>query len=95
MTTTNVRFAYFDAQDKKILGDFLLIDNKTFEPIGTWVKQNLTAEKELFGYDFWYQPSHNVMLSTEWGSPSKIFKGFNLDDVANGKQIKSKNQLHN
>uniref|UniRef100_A0AC35EQX1 Methanethiol oxidase n=1 Tax=Panagrolaimus sp. PS1159 TaxID=55785 RepID=A0AC35EQX1_9BILA len=64
--------------------DFLLIDNKTFEPIKTWTKENLTEEKNLFGYDFWYQPYHNIMLSTEWGTPKKIFQGFNPEDVAQG-----------
>jgi selenium-binding protein 1 len=64
--------------------DFLLIDNKTFEPVKTWTKENLTEEKNLFGYDFWYQPHHNVMLSTEWGTPKKIFAGFNPEDVAQG-----------
>jgi len=37
------------------------------------------------GYDFWYQPSHNVMISTEWGDIGAIKSGFNPQDVADGK----------
>jgi hypothetical protein len=36
---------------------------------GTWGEEALD-----FGYDFWYQPRLNVMVSTQWGSPSEFFK---------------------
>jgi len=35
-------------------------------------------------YDYWYQPRHNVMISTEWGSPDMIKAGFNPEHVAKG-----------
>ncbi len=38
-----------------------------------------------FNYDFWYQPRHNVMVSSEWGAPRTVSKGFNLKDVEAGK----------
>ena len=38
-----------------------------------------------FNYDFWYQPRHNVMVSSEWGAPETVSKGFNPADVASGK----------
>ena len=38
-----------------------------------------------FNYDFWYQPRHNVMISSEWGSPNTVSQGFKLDDVKAGK----------
>ena len=47
---------------------------------GPWEK----GEPAPFGYDFWYQPRHNVMISTEWGTPGVIKKGFNPKDVENG-----------
>jgi len=37
-----------------------------------------------FNYDFWYQPRHNVMISTEWGAPHAIKSGFKPEDMANG-----------
>ena len=35
-------------------------------------------------YDFWYQPHHNVMISSEWGHIRCLVDGLNLDDVAAG-----------
>ena len=35
-------------------------------------------------YDFWYQPYHNVLISTEWGAPKCFFQGLNLQHVENG-----------
>ena len=60
-------------------GNFLLIDGKTFELNGTWPSK---LETTKFGYDFWYQPRRNVMISSEWGNPNKIRHGFNLADLA-------------
>ena len=41
---------------------FVSFDPKTFE-----IKQRWEGSKTRFGYDFWYQPRHNVMVSSEWG----------------------------
>ena len=49
---------------------------------GVWEKDGKAAP---YGYDFWYQPRHNVLISTEWGAPFALKKGFNPDDVAKGK----------
>lgn len=51
-------------------GNFVLID-EDFKVKGKWA-----AEDTKFGYDFWYQPYFNVMVSTEWGEPNAIMKGF-------------------
>ena len=37
-----------------------------------------------FGYDFWYQPRHNTMISSSWGAPAAFTKGFNLQHVSDG-----------
>ena len=34
-----------------------------------------------FGYDFWYQPRHNVMVSSEWAAPN-TFMAFSVPLVA-------------
>jgi hypothetical protein len=52
-------------------GNFVLLDHE-LNVKGTWADQD-TA----FGYDFWYQPAHNIMVSTEFGTPLEFFKGFN------------------
>ena len=38
----------------------------------------------LFIYDFWYQPHHNVMISSEWGHIRCLVDGLNLADVEAG-----------
>ena len=35
-------------------------------------------------YDYWYQPHHNVMISTEWGVPKSLINGLNVEHVAQG-----------
>lgn len=36
------------------------------------------------GYDFWYQPRHNVLISTEWGVPKHLGYGFDPQDLGKG-----------
>jgi len=62
-------------------GGFLLLDEK-FEIAGHW--EAATAGMH-YNYDFWYQPRHNVMVSSEWGAPNTVTPGFKLDDVKGGK----------
>jgi len=62
-------------------GGFLLL-NDEFEILGRWEKAGGDME---FNYDFWYQPRHNVMVSSEWSSPNTIRTGFKLEDVKAGK----------
>jgi selenium-binding protein 1 len=62
-------------------GGFLILD-EDFEIAGRW---EATTEGMHFNYDFWYQPRHNVMVSSEWAAPSTTRPGFNLADVKAGK----------
>jgi methanethiol oxidase len=62
-------------------GGFLLLDD-AFEIVGRWEGPNSGLE---FNYDFWYQPRHNVMISSEWGAPKTFGAGFDLKDVEAGK----------
>ncbi|WIA29980.1 hypothetical protein OEZ86_000078 [Tetradesmus obliquus] len=55
----------------KAKGNFVLLDSQ-LNVKGTWADAD-TA----FGYDFWYQPAHNIMVSSEFGTPLEFFKGFN------------------
>ncbi len=63
-------------------GGFILLDGETFEVVGNWEHP---GEAAPFGYDFWYQPRHNVMISTEWGAPKALVNGFNPAHVKEGK----------
>lgn len=62
-------------------GGFMLLDDG-FNVKGRWEK-DMTGMK--FNYDYWYQPRHNVMISSEWGAPNTVSKGFNPAEVAAGK----------
>jgi selenium-binding protein 1 len=59
-------------------GGFVLL-NSDFTVKGNW-----EDKPAPFGYDFWYQPKHNVMISTEWGHPWAFKSGFNPQHVADG-----------
>ncbi len=62
-------------------GGFLLLDDK-FDVAGRWDPPHSGMR---FNYDFWYQPRHNVMVTSEWGAPNTIKDGFKLDDVKAGR----------
>ena len=62
-------------------GGFLELDQE-FNIAGRWEK-NLAGMN--YNYDFWYQPRHNVMVSSEWAAPNTTRPGFNLEDVKAGK----------
>ncbi|XP_026639905.1 putative selenium-binding protein [Microtus ochrogaster] len=62
-------------------GSFVLLDGETFEVKGTWEKPGGAAP---MGYDFWYQPRHNVMISSEWAAPNVLKDGFNPAHVEAG-----------
>eukprot|EP00249_Psilotum_nudum_P022921 c28692_g1_i1 orf=445-1923(-) len=59
---------------------FLLLDSK-FNVKGRWEKP---GNSPSFGYDFWYQPRHNTMISSSWGAPAAFTKGFDPQHVADG-----------
>lgn len=58
-------------------GDFLLIDAEEGIVKETWTKGNMAK----FGYDFWYQPYWNVLVSSEWGTPKDFKTGFHPDHI--------------
>ncbi|CAH1712963.1 hypothetical protein AGLY_000499 [Aphis glycines] len=60
-------------------GDFLLIDAEEGIVKETWTKGNPAK----FGYDFWYQPYWNVLVSSEWGTPKDFKTGFHPDHINN------------
>lgn len=64
-------------------GGFVLLDAETFDIKGTWEKGD---KNPPMGYDFWYQPRHNVLISTEWGIPKCLGYGFNPNDLKKGEE---------
>ncbi|PNH12676.1 Selenium-binding protein 1, partial [Tetrabaena socialis] len=62
----------------------LYLCTRTCSVKGLW-----SSEETPYGYDFWYQPRLNVMISSGWGAP-KIFSKLSLD----GKRLYVTNSLY-
>lgn len=62
-------------------GGFLVLD-EDFNIKGRWERD---AAGMRFNYDFWYQPRHNVMVSSEWSDPQTYAGGFKLEEAQAGK----------
>lgn len=45
---------------------------------GTWIKG---SKRPKFGYDFWYQPYFDVMISSEFGTPNVFFRGYDPSKI--------------
>jgi methanethiol oxidase len=63
-------------------GGFAVLDARTFEVKGRW--ENGGGAPSL-GYDFWYQPRKNALMSSEFGEPNAYEQGFDPADVAAGR----------
>jgi selenium-binding protein 1 len=61
---------------------FAVLDARTFDVKGRWEDG---GPHPAFNYDFWYQPRHNVLASSEFGEPNAYEPGFDPDDVAAGR----------
>ncbi len=62
-------------------GGFITLDEE-FNVSDRWERG---MDGMRFNYDFWYQPRHNVMVSSEWSAPNTYRTGFSLEDVKAGK----------
>lgn len=76
----NVMISMLGDAEGNAPGGFLLLD-EDFNVAGRWEK---AVNGMPFNYDFWYQPRHNIMVSSELGAPKTYVPGFSLDDVAAG-----------
>jgi selenium-binding protein 1 len=55
-------------------GGIFQMDHKTFEVKGAWEKGHGPQE---MAYDFWWHLGHDVMLTSEWGTPNMVENGVN------------------
>ncbi len=62
-------------------GGFLMLDD-AFNIKGRWERSTAGMH---YNYDFWYQPRHNVMVSTEWAAPKTFGPGFDPQEAHAGK----------
>jgi selenium-binding protein 1 len=77
----NIMISMLGDAERNGPGGFLLLDEE-FNVSGRW-ERDATGMK--YNYDFWYQPRHNVMVSSEWSAPKTFSGGFKLEDVGQGK----------
>jgi selenium-binding protein 1 len=57
-------------------GGIFLLDHETFDIRGRW---ELDRGPQFLSYDFWWHLGHDVMLTSEWGTPNLIENGLDLD----------------
>ena len=53
-------------------GGIALLDHDTFEPYEQW---EVDRGPQYLAYDFWWHLNHNVMVTSEWATPSMIEDG--------------------
>ncbi|XP_060614065.2 methanethiol oxidase-like [Anolis sagrei] len=59
-------------------GGILSLDSETWEVKGNW---ECTEDGYARMFDFWYQPRHNVLVTSDLGDPKFFVNGFNLDNL--------------
>lgn len=62
---------------KKFMCAIYLLINTFLSITETWTK----GKTAKFGYDFWYQPYWDVLVSSEWGTPKYFKTGFHTEHV--------------
>ena len=63
-------------------GGIALLDHDTFEVKGKWEKDR---GQQYLAYDFWWHINHDVMITSEWGTPRQIENGLVAEDLLEGK----------
>ena len=53
-------------------GGIAILDHDTYEPIGQW---EVDRGPQYLAYDFWWHLNHNILISSEWATPSMIEDG--------------------
>jgi len=53
-------------------GGIFMLDHESFEIMGRW---ELDRGPQYFAYDFWWHLGHDVMITSEWGTPPMVKSG--------------------
>src|SRR5436309_2569577 len=61
-------------------GGVFLLDHDTFEPLGRW---EIDRGPQQLAYDFWWHIAHDVMITSEWGTPNIVENGLDLEALTN------------
>ena len=62
-------------------GGVFVLDHDSFEPRGRW---EVDRGSQTLAYDFWWNLGHDVLVSSEWGTPNMVEDGLNPDILLNG-----------
>jgi selenium-binding protein 1 len=63
-------------------GGIFMLDHDTFELKGRWEKDR---GPQHLSYDFWWHLGHDVMITSEWGTPNMVKDGVNPELLLAGK----------
>ena len=63
-------------------GGIFMLDHETFEVRGAW---ELDRGPQYLAYDFWWHLGHDVMLTSEWGTPNMVRNGAIPEQLLAGK----------
>jgi selenium-binding protein 1 len=63
-------------------GGIFVMDHKTFEVKGAWEKDRGSQQ---LAYDFWWHLTHDIMITSEWGTPNMVEEGLNPELLLGGK----------
>jgi methanethiol oxidase len=55
-------------------GGIFLLDHDSFDVLGRW---EVDRGPQYLHYDFWWHLGHDVLLSSEWGTPNMVEPGLN------------------
>jgi selenium-binding protein 1 len=69
-------------------GGIFVLDHESFEVLGRW---EVDRGPQYLAYDFWWHLGHDVLITSEWGTPNMIEDGVN-PELLLGKQYG--HQLH-
>jgi selenium-binding protein 1 len=53
-------------------GGVFVMDHESFEPLGRW---EVERGPQHLAYDFWWNLGHDVMVTSEWGTPNMVEGG--------------------
>ena len=63
-------------------GGIFVLDHETFEVRGAWERER---GPQHLAYDFWWHLGHEVMITSEWGTPNMVRGGVNPELLLGGK----------
>ena len=63
-------------------GGIFVLDHDTFEVKGKWERDR---GSQYLAYDFWWHLAHDVMITSEWGTPNMVKDGVNPELLLGGK----------